>query len=229
MGKPAPHRSTGVASSSSERRLAPSCPDPKLLASPKAPRGQIRCETFKGPAAAGAHLPRRLADPTAGDEFLVAKTEAHVPAPALTARRIVGSRHIDEETHRAADHSSSRNSRGGSGLPDDVQRLPARGGERGPNPSLSGRFRGVEIEDDLFGRRLVCFEEQFHGQVLDRCRIAPDLVVTARTQRRMLESVERVRDLSGVAAALPNHDALPLDEAFWREARGVVPGQVHGR
>jgi hypothetical protein len=57
--------------------------------------------------------------------------------------------------------------------------------------AVEGIIRGIEVENDLFGRRLVRFEEQLDEQGLDRCRIMPDLVVTARLRRRVLEPVER--------------------------------------
>jgi hypothetical protein len=41
--------------------------------------------------------------------------------------------------------------------------------------AVQGIIRGIEVENDLFGRRLVRFEEQLDEQVLDRCRICPIL------------------------------------------------------
>ena len=72
-----------------------------------------------------------------------------------------------------------------------VQGLPARVGERGPNPALSGQFRGIEVEDDLFGRDLVRLEEQVDEQPFDRRAGVPDLVVARRLGRRVLEPVQR--------------------------------------
>jgi hypothetical protein len=51
-------------------------------------------------------------------------------------------------------------------------------------------IRGVEVQNDRRGRRLVCLEEQVDEQPFDgRCVVA-DLVVTARHQRRVLEPVQ---------------------------------------
>jgi hypothetical protein len=41
-------------------------------------------------------------------------------------------------------------------------------------------IRGVEVENDFLGWRLVRFEEELDKQMLDRCRIMADLVITAR-------------------------------------------------
>jgi hypothetical protein len=56
--------------------------------------------------------------------------------------------------------------------------------------AMEGIVRGIEVENDLFGWRLVRFEEELDQQALNRCRIVPDLVVAARTERRMLEPVQ---------------------------------------
>ena len=72
-----------------------------------------------------------------------------------------------------------------------VQGLPARVGERGPNPALSGQFRGIEVEDDLFGRPRVGLEEELDQQALDRRAVVADLVVARRLGRRVLEPVQR--------------------------------------
>jgi hypothetical protein len=49
---------------------------------------------------------------------------------------------------------------------------------------------GVEVENDLFGHRLVRLEEELDEQALDRCRVMVDLVVAARCRRRVLEPVQ---------------------------------------
>ena len=50
-------------------------------------------------------------------------------------------------------------------------------------------IRGIEVEDDLLGRRLVRLEEEFDEQALDRRRVMADLVVATGARRRMLEPV----------------------------------------
>ena len=48
---------------------------------------------------------------------------------------------------------------------------------------------GVEIEDDLLGRRRVRFEEQVDEQAFDRRAVVADLVVARRLGGRVLETV----------------------------------------
>jgi hypothetical protein len=79
----------------------------------------------------------------------------------------------------------------------------------------------IEIENDLFGRSLVCLEEESDEQALDCCRIMPDLVVTARSRRRMLEPVERALTRQGSAVL-----ALGLELAGERRQHRVVPQLV---
>jgi hypothetical protein len=57
--------------------------------------------------------------------------------------------------------------------------------------AVQGVVGGVEIEDDPLGRRPVRLEEEGDEQVLDRCRIVADFVVARRSDRRMLEPIER--------------------------------------
>jgi hypothetical protein len=59
---------------------------------------------------------------------------------------------------------------------------------------------GIEIEDDLFGRRRVSLHEQRDEQLLDRRAVVANLMVAARRQRRVLEPVERA--LSGERRAV---------------------------
>jgi hypothetical protein len=49
---------------------------------------------------------------------------------------------------------------------------------------------GIEIQNDLFGWRLVRLEEEIDEQTFDLCRVVPDLVVAARHHRRVLEPVQ---------------------------------------
>jgi hypothetical protein len=49
---------------------------------------------------------------------------------------------------------------------------------------------GVEIEDDLLGRRRVRFEEQVDEQAFDRRAVVADLVVARRLGGRVLETVQ---------------------------------------
>jgi hypothetical protein len=52
--------------------------------------------------------------------------------------------------------------------------------------AVQGIIGRVEVENDLFGRRLVSLEEKLDEQALDRARIMADLVVAViRPQRRM--------------------------------------------
>jgi hypothetical protein len=55
-------------------------------------------------------------------------------------------------------------------------------------PRIVGR---VEIEDNLARYGGVAVEEELDEQALDRRRVVADLVVTARSRRRVLEPVER--------------------------------------
>ena len=43
-------------------------------------------------------------------------------------------------------------------------------------------IRGIEVEDDLLGRRLVRLEEEVDEQALDRRPVMADLVVAARPE-----------------------------------------------
>jgi hypothetical protein len=53
-------------------------------------------------------------------------------------------------------------------------------------------IRGIEIENDLLGRRRVSLQEQRDEQLLDRRRVVADLMVAIeRRGRRVLEPVER--------------------------------------
>ena len=51
-------------------------------------------------------------------------------------------------------------------------------------------IRGVEVENDLLGRRLVRLEEQVDEQPFDRRAVMADLVVARRLGRRVLEPVQ---------------------------------------
>jgi hypothetical protein len=99
-----------------------------------------------------------------------------------------------------------------------MQRLPARVGERGPNPALSGQFRRVEIEDDRLGRRPVRLEEESDEQTLDRRRVVADLGVARGLGRRVLEAVQRA--LAGERGAIL---ALRLELAGEGCQHRVVP------
>jgi hypothetical protein len=79
----------------------------------------------------------------------------------------------------------------------------------------------IQIEDDLLGRGLVRLEEEADEQALDRRRIMPDLVITARSQRRMLEPVERA--LAGQRGTVL---AFGLELAGERREHRVVPELV---
>jgi hypothetical protein len=50
---------------------------------------------------------------------------------------------------------------------------------------------GVEVEDDLLGRRRVRFEEEVDEQTFDRRPVVADLVVARRSPRGVLEPVQR--------------------------------------
>ena len=49
---------------------------------------------------------------------------------------------------------------------------------------------GIEVENDLLGRRLVRFEEEVDEQAFDRRAVVPDLVVARGLGRRVLEPVQ---------------------------------------
>ncbi len=84
-----------------------------------------------------------------------------------------------------------------------------------PMPRVVG---GIEVENDLFGWRPVRFEKESDEQPLDRRAVMADLVVTARSKRRMLEPVERA--LAGERGAIV---ALGGELAGERREHRVVP------
>jgi hypothetical protein len=90
---------------------------------------------------------------------------------------------------------------------------------------VQGVVRGVEIENDLLGRRLVRLEEELAEQALDRRRIMADLVVARGLGRGVLEPVERAlagerrarlaprRELAGEGLPAPDRGAADRDRS----------------
>jgi hypothetical protein len=56
--------------------------------------------------------------------------------------------------------------------------------------AVQGIVSGIEIEDDRLRRCLVRLEKEIDEQALDRRRGVPDLVVAARSRRRVLQPVQ---------------------------------------
>ena len=77
--------------------------------------------------------------------------------------------------------------------------------------------RGIEVENDLLGRRPVRLEEEVDEQPLDRRAVMADLMVTARARRRVLEPVQRA--LAGQRSTVL---ALGLELAGERRQHRVV-------
>lgn len=56
---------------------------------------------------------------------------------------------------------------------------------------MQGVVGGVQVEDDLFGRRGMCVEKDLDEQPLDRRRIVADLVIARRFRPAQLQPVKR--------------------------------------
>jgi hypothetical protein len=73
--------------------------------------------------------------------------------------------------------------------------------------------RGVEVEDDLFGRRPVRLEEQVDAQPFDRRRIMPDLVVAVVGRSGACSSRFKVLLPASGAQSLRRASSLPASVA----------------
>jgi hypothetical protein len=100
----------------------------------------------------------------------------------------------------------------------------------------------VQIEDDPLGRGLVRLEEQLDEQSLDRRRIVADLVIAARSRRRMLKPVQCALAGERRTALTPGEELagegrqhgvvaqlIVIDQIFVAERDAENPLRHHGR